>query len=176
MNLILVLLLLTPVCLGLPVTTLGSSLSAGKQVRVEAVGEVKASGKLLYEGLFTRRILSTFLKGQLDRDGGSQPQNKKQLRLPVQPPTSSNRNVYNNKNNYNNNHHGIFLSTNMDTDTNTDINTTQSKTRYLRVLRATQFPGTMLRRYAHEIVVVGLFLLVPVTLAVVEVLERVGSG
>ncbi|KAB8070771.1 hypothetical protein BDV29DRAFT_160158 [Aspergillus leporis] len=172
------LLLFSPVCLGLPVT-LGdgrSFLSADKNNwRDEDQSMTMGSGTLRAGGSYTRRIVSsTFSKeGSMVWNGGQshhqrqqdqQPLHQQQLQL--QDSEDSNDNTKNN----NNNNHGTLLTTE---ETN---QTRSTDAGYLRVLRATQLPTNFLWRYAHEIVVVGLILLVPVTLAVVEVIERVGVG
>ncbi|KAE8370517.1 hypothetical protein BDV27DRAFT_152110 [Aspergillus caelatus] len=90
----------------------------------------------------------------------------------------NNNNDLNNHNNNNNNNnnpttHGSFLTTSNTIPTQIPPSTTK---RYLRVLHDTQLPTTFLKNHMHEIVVVGLFLLIPVTLALVEIIERIGLG
>ncbi|KAE8315568.1 hypothetical protein BDV41DRAFT_574609 [Aspergillus transmontanensis] len=92
---------------------------------------------------------------------------------------NNNININNlNNNNPNNNNnpttHGTFL-----TSPNTAPilqSLPPSTKRYLRVLHQTQLPTNFLKNHMHEIVVVGLFLLIPVTLALVEIIERIGLG
>ncbi|EIT72323.1 hypothetical protein F9C07_2286464 [Aspergillus flavus] len=96
-------------------------------------------------------------------------------------PNSHHTNNINNANLNNNNHnndnspttHGTFLTTPNTPPTQIPPSTTK---RYLRVLHDTQLPTNFLKNHMHEIVVVGLFLLIPVTLALVEIIERIGLG
>ncbi|KAL4897529.1 hypothetical protein BDV59DRAFT_45954 [Aspergillus ambiguus] len=45
---------------------------------------------------------------------------------------------------------------------------------YMETLRKSQLPTTLIDRYSHELVALGLLLLVPVTLGVVELAEYIG--
>ncbi|KAE8407724.1 hypothetical protein BDV37DRAFT_279513 [Aspergillus pseudonomiae] len=89
-------------------------------------------------------------------------------------------NNHNNNINHNNNFnsHGTFLTTNTTPASPHQLQQLPPSTtnRYLRVLHQTQLPTTFLKNHMHEIVVVGLFLLVPITLALVEIIERIGLG
>ncbi|KAB8207321.1 hypothetical protein BDV34DRAFT_223563 [Aspergillus parasiticus] len=87
---------------------------------------------------------------------------------------NANLNNYNPNNNNNPTTHGTFL-----TSPNTAPilqSLPPSTKRYLRVLHQTQLPTNFLKNHMHEIVVVGFFLLIPVTLALVEIIERIGLG
>ncbi|KAE8160812.1 hypothetical protein BDV40DRAFT_301906 [Aspergillus tamarii] len=91
-----------------------------------------------------------------------------------------NTNTNNNNNNNSPTTHGTFLTTPNTFPLSAPSSQSQlppsTTKRYLRVLHDTQLPTTFLKNHMHEIVVVGLFLLIPVTLALVEIIERVGLG
>ncbi|KAL5361286.1 hypothetical protein BJX96DRAFT_176099 [Aspergillus floccosus] len=54
------------------------------------------------------------------------------------------------------------------------INTGTERTDYMRALRKAQQPTTLLNRYEHELLALGLLLLVPVTIGIVELAESIG--
>ncbi|OGM47781.1 hypothetical protein ABOM_003268 [Aspergillus bombycis] len=100
--------------------------------------------------------------------------------------SSSTSNSHQNNNNHNininnSNSHGTFLTNNSTPTPTAPPHQLQplppsTTKRYLRVLHETQLPTTFLKNHMHEIVVAGLFLLVPITLALVEIIERIGLG
>lgn len=54
------------------------------------------------------------------------------------------------------------------------INTGAERTDYMRALHNAQQPTTLLNRYEHELLALGLLLLVPVTIGIVELAESIG--